>query len=376
MDKKRTDEKTDISPSSLRQRAEAQSAHTPPPTHPSSPEENQKVLHELRVHQIELEMQNEDLRQSQAELAASQARYFDLYDLAPVGYLSLSAAGLILEANLAVSVLLGVARSALATQPFSRFILKEDQDRYYLFRKQLVVDHAPLPLELRMVKTDGTAFWAHLTLCTTLAPSTDSGQTPANKLIYRIVLEDISERKRAEVTRQESIDLLNTVVDNIPLMLFLKEATDLRVVLFNRAGEELLGRDRTSLLGKTNLDLFPAEQAAFFMAKDREALDSTIGVVDIPEESMLTAKKGQRLLHTRKVCVRGSDGTTKYLLGISEDITDRKRAEDELARQLDELRRWQTVTLGREGRIRELKHEVNALAKRLGEKPPYAEKAP
>ena len=93
------------------------------------------MLHELRVHQIELEMQNEELRRAQAELDAARARYFDLYDLAPVGYCTLSEQGLILEANLTAATLLGVARGALVKQPFTRFILKEDQDIYYLHRK-------------------------------------------------------------------------------------------------------------------------------------------------------------------------------------------------------------------------------------------------
>jgi len=79
------------------------------------------VLHDLRVHQIELEMQNEELRRTQADLEASRARYFDLYDLAPVGYFTISERGLILEANLTAATLLGVARGALIKQPLTRF---------------------------------------------------------------------------------------------------------------------------------------------------------------------------------------------------------------------------------------------------------------
>jgi PAS domain S-box-containing protein len=134
-------------------------------------------------------------------------------------------------------------------------------------------------------------------------------------------------RMHAVEELKQSKALLEAVVENVPLMVFLKEATDLRFVIFNKAGEELLGYDRRDLMGKNNLDLFPPEQSAHFMAKDREVLDGEIGMLDIPEEPILTAGKVQRLLHTRKVCIRSSDGATKYLLGISEDITERKQAE-------------------------------------------------
>ena len=140
---------------------------------------------------------------------------------------------------------------------------------------------------------------------------------------------DITERKNAERAIVESKALVDAVIENVPLMIFVKEAKDLRFVIFNRAGEELLGYDRKDLLGKNNLDLFPPEQSEHFMAKDREVLDGGSGVLDIPEEPIQTAKKGQRLLHTRKVCIRGADGATKYLLGISEDITESKKLEDE-----------------------------------------------
>jgi len=140
---------------------------------------------------------------------------------------------------------------------------------------------------------------------------------------------DITERRRADEEVRESKALIEAVVENAPFMIFLKEAKDLRFVVFNRAGEELLGYDRKMLLGKNNLDLFPPEQAAHFMAKDREVLDGENGILDIPEEYILTAKKGQRVLHTRKICLRGTDGVTKYLLGISEDITEQKKLEAE-----------------------------------------------
>ncbi|MCX5970470.1 MAG: PAS domain-containing protein, partial [Coprothermobacterota bacterium] len=122
----------------------------------------EELLHELRVHQAELETQNEELRRTQLELDATRARYFDLYDLAPVGYCTLSEQGLILEANLAAATLLGVARGALVKQLITRFIHKENQDIYYLHHKQLFQSGEPQACELRMVKQDETAFWAYL----------------------------------------------------------------------------------------------------------------------------------------------------------------------------------------------------------------------
>ena len=148
---------------------------------------------------------------------------------------------------------------------------------------------------------------------------------------------EIQVRKQTEEALVESKTLVEAVVENVPLMIFLKEATDLRFVLFNRAGEELLGYDRELLLGKNNLNLFPPEQAADFMAKDREVLAGEPGILDIPEEPISTNKNGLRFLHTRKVCIRGGDGVTKYLLGISEDITERKRDKEIIEKRLASL---------------------------------------
>ena len=166
-----------------------------------SPKETWQVLHELRVHQIELEMQNNELRRAQAELDTSRARYFDLYDLAPMGYCTLSEQETILEANLTAATLLGSARGALVKQPISRFILDEDQDIYYLHRKQLFETSEPQACELRMLKKDGPALWVHLV--TTTAQDDDGAP------ISRVVMSDISERKRAEEERRSLEERLN-----------------------------------------------------------------------------------------------------------------------------------------------------------------------
>jgi PAS domain S-box-containing protein len=167
-------------------------------------EATRQMLHELRVHQIELEMQNDELRRTQAELEAARVRYFDLYDLAPVGYFTLSEAGLILEANLTAATLLDVARSALVKQPITRFIFPEDQDIYYGHRKLLFETHStssgqagePQVFELRLVKKDAAPCWVRI--------DATAAQDADGKTVCRATMIDITKHKRGEVALKAS----------------------------------------------------------------------------------------------------------------------------------------------------------------------------
>ncbi|MBE3042232.1 PAS domain S-box protein [Candidatus Bathyarchaeota archaeon] len=143
-----------------------------------------RTLEELRAHQIDLEMQNEELRRAQAELDAARARYFDLYELAPGGYCTLSEQGLILEANLATATLLGVARSALVKKALSRFILRKDQDIYFRHHIQLFETGAPQVYELRMLRRESPHFMARVEA--TVAQDADG------RRVCRIVVSDIT----------------------------------------------------------------------------------------------------------------------------------------------------------------------------------------
>lgn len=127
----------------------------------------------------------------------------------------------------------------------------------------------------------------------------------------------------------ESEAFLKNIVDNIPAMVFVKEATELRFVAINKAGEELLGYSREEVLGKSNHDLFPKEQADFFAQKDREVLAHG-DLLEIPEEVIQTRSGEDRILRTKKIPLFDSEGNARYLLGIAEDITARKQLEEQL----------------------------------------------
>jgi PAS domain S-box-containing protein len=141
---------------------------------------------------------------------------------------------------------------------------------------------------------------------------------------------DITAQKQAEEQLRQSEAFVTLVFEHLPHMVFVKDAHELRFVRFNRAGEELIGRTRDELLGKTDYDFFPKEEADVFTANDREVL-ATGCLLNIAEETIQTAG-GQRILHTKKLPIVGGDGTLRYLLGISEDITDHKQAEEHLQR--------------------------------------------
>jgi diguanylate cyclase (GGDEF)-like protein/PAS domain S-box-containing protein len=141
-----------------------------------------------------------------------------------------------------------------------------------------------------------------------------------------VAMIDVSERVRAEDELRQTRAFLDTVVENIPAMLFVKDATQHRYILFNKSGEELLGVPRAELIGRNDHDIFPKREADQFVARDREVLQA--GTLQITEEERIhTPHNGLRLLRTKKIAIPDEHGRPKYLLGISEDITERKRAE-------------------------------------------------
>jgi len=252
-----------------------------------SPEAMRLALHRLRVHQTELEMQNEELRRTQTALDAERERYFELYDLAPVGYCTLNEKGLIQQANLTAASLLGFVRGVLIGQPFRRFILRDDQDIYHQHWKKLFAAGEPLAAELRMVKQEGLAFWVRLE-ATVVKDDDDDGP------VCRVMLLDITERKRDEELRDQiervmRHDLRTPACNAVNIARMFREEADLTgeqrhnlLNLFEQSGLNMLETLNSSL------DIYKIETGKYQLQP--EAFDCLALVLEISEVLAETAR--------------------------------------------------------------------------------------
>lgn len=134
---------------------------------------------------------------------------------------------------------------------------------------------------------------------------------------------------------EKSTEYLDSLLDHIPMTVFVKDVTDFRYTHLNKAGEDLLGIERAQFVGKTDYELFPQDQADHFASNDREVIAGRM-VLDTKEENIQTRNHGVRILHTKKIPLNGKDGKPQYIMGVSEDITDKKNSEEEMMRMVKE----------------------------------------
>ena len=173
-----------------------------------SPEDIQRLVYELRVHQVELEIQNENLRQSQVKLEELKDKYLDLYNFAPVGYITLNEKGLILEANLTIVRLLGVEKQSIMKMPFSHFITQEFGDVYHLHLQQVFETKSKQTCEINLVRKEGSHFYVKLESL----PVQDENEK-YNRC--RTIVSDITERIKIETEREHLIEDLQTALAQV-----------------------------------------------------------------------------------------------------------------------------------------------------------------
>ena len=200
----------------------------------------ERVLHELQVHQIELEMQNEELRRAQQQLEESRSKYSDLYDFAPMGYFTLDKTGNVVEANLTGCRMLGVERSNLIKKPFHLFVDKDSQDAFYKHRKAALTAGLKQTCEITLVRKNRDKFEAQLES----VPAEDAKGKVAQ---IRTVVTDITERKENEYKLREQAQILDRVHDAVV-------ATDLDAIItgWNDGARKMFGYSAKEAIGKSS----------------------------------------------------------------------------------------------------------------------------
>ncbi len=346
----------------LRDRAEKALKDLPAKVEDVPVEDVQKLIHELRVHQVELEMQNDELRETQAALARSRDRYLELFDFAPIGYFTLDKKNLIVEVNLAGAELLGLERALLIRKQFSRFIAPDSQDAFYFHRKRALASEDMQVCELVLVNQNGARFHAQLRTV-----SVDGGKQGSNQLHIAIMditarirldeklkeYHDELERKveartneltRANLALQEEVvqrrgvehDLRDSerkyriVVENANEGMIVGQ--DGKIKFLNARFADILGYSKEELIGMPVGILVHPDDAAMVKKLDAQAKQGRVW----PQlyTTRMVDKAGQtRWLRGKRVPVEWNDRPA--LLSFLEDITVQMRSEQVL-REIDE----------------------------------------
>ncbi|OIQ98976.1 sensory histidine kinase AtoS [mine drainage metagenome] len=324
------DDKTKI-PNSLRSEAEARiDKEQMVLVNPQPGEELlHKLLHELQVHQVELQMQNDALRQAEIAMEESRDRYADLYDFAPIGYLTLSREGMINEINLTAADMLGVVRSKLIKRRFSQFVAEADRDRWYLHFGSVLKHDQRQRCELVFQREDGSHFSAQLdslkvrnALGSEELEQAPGLHTPGGAFSVRIAVTDITERVQAETAVTEAREFAESIVDTVrePLIVLddaLKVVSVSRSFYqkFNVTPEDTVGRQIYEL-GKHQWDIPKLRELLETILPHNRVLEDFEVVHDFPGIG-----RRRMLLNARRLICK--TGRTQLILLAMEDATER-----------------------------------------------------
>jgi PAS domain S-box-containing protein len=264
---------------------------------------------------------------SQRKQAEVQARRYalqveDLYNKAPCGYHSLDSEGVVVQINDTELAWLGYTREEVVNRKrFVDLLAPECRARFDANFTAFKEQGEAHDVEYELLCRTGAVL--PVSLSATLVRDTQGAYVMSRSTLF-----DITERRRADHELHRLNAFLDKVLEHIPSMIFVKNAQELRYVRLNRAGEAMIGLSRTAALGKNDHELFAPEQADRFIEQDRLALSSK-RMLDVADD-VLQLPVGERVLHTRKLPILDEDGQPQYLLGISEDITERRRAERQI----------------------------------------------
>jgi|GEM_PF-1043319 PAS domain S-box len=286
-------------------------------------------------------------RQSEEE---DEKRYRTIFDSDLIGIVATNTSGVIFDANDYFLNMLGYTRQDLGSLDWKKITAPEYLQQSIDVGKEITTKGKAKTFEKEYIHRDGHRIPVMVGLTqykqdTIIALILDISERKKNLKQLEEANASLEERVRERTQElQQSEAFLQAVFEHNPNMIFVKDAESLRFIRFNKAGQDLLGIPRSELLGKNDYDFFPKEQADAFTAADRNVLKE-YRVVDIAEEPIHTAN-GIRYLHTKKIPIFDKRGRAKYLLGVSEDITEKKNAEiqrlhlmqEQIAREEAEVR--------------------------------------
>ena len=286
-------------------------------------EEVRSLVHDLHVHQLELEAQNAAWRRRQEQLEASHRNLAEWFDFTPVGCFTFDREGLIVDVNLTGTAALGVAKEFLLNRPFSGFVEPELQSTFQAHLRQVFSGDGKPQCRLQLVPQGGAPFLASLQ---SMAVRDHRGHYS----LCRTVVSDISGRSRlAEAALRETHERLTALLESAPDPIFFKDAQG-RYLVINQAGAESLGLRKEDCIGKTDAQLLPPETAERFRRNDGELLEKRQPT--LAEVYMTDIKDQKRIFQAVKFPLFDDQGQIRGIGCIARDITLRRAAEEALRR--------------------------------------------
>jgi two-component system, cell cycle sensor histidine kinase and response regulator CckA len=291
-----------------------------------SPEKVQQLIHELQVHQVELEMQNEELRRTQEDLETSRHKYMELYEFAPLGYFVSDQKGVILEANLTGSAILETARGFLIGKPLASFFNEEDGDALYFHFRQVLETQSRQSCDIRLTKKDGSQ--APLRLESITLTGQDGSPT-----VFRTLVTDITKRKRAEEALYASESRYRRLFESARDGILIVDFDTGKILDVNQYLIDMLGYSHEQFLDKYLWEVNPFKDTALNKDAFEELLQK--GYIRYADLSLETSDGRsidvEVVSNSHLVC-----GVTFIQCNIR-DITDRKRAAETIRGNLEFL---------------------------------------